>query len=55
MTNLPSLISKSLAAKLIIALTALIIVGVGISWYTLIRTGRNNLVHEAVKDATSYS
>ncbi len=55
MANLLSLISKSLAAKLIIALTSLVIVGVGISWYALIHTGRSNLIHEAVKDATSHS
>ena len=58
MTNLLTLISKiskSLAAKLIIALMSLIIVGVGISWYTLIHTGRKNLVHESVKDATENS
>ena len=55
MTNLLTLISKSLAAKLIIALMSLIIVGAGISWYTLIHTGRRNLIHEAVKDATEYS
>ena len=55
MTNLLTLISKSLAAKLIIALVSLIIIGVGISWYTLIHTGRKNLVQEAVKNATSYS
>ncbi len=55
MTNLLTSISKSLSAKLIIALMSLIIVGVGISWYTLIHTGRKNLTHEAVKDATEYS
>jgi len=55
MANLFTLISKSLAAKLIIALVSLMIVGVGISWYTLIHTGRKNLVQEAVKDATSYA
>jgi two-component system NtrC family sensor kinase len=55
MTNLLTVISRSLAAKLIIALTTLIIIGVGISWYTLIHTGRKNLVHEAVKDAASHS
>ncbi len=55
MTNLLSSISRSLAAKLILALVSLIIVGVGISWYTLIHTGRKNLVREAVKDASSYS
>lgn len=48
-------ISRSLAAKLIIALVSLIIIGGGISWYTLIRTGRENLINEAVKDAASYS
>ncbi len=55
MKNLLSLISRSLAAKLIIALTTLVTVGVGISWYTMIRSGRTNLVLEAVKDATSRS
>jgi two-component system, NtrC family, sensor kinase len=55
MANLLTFISKSLAAKLIIALMSLIIVGVGISWYTLIHTGRKNLTREAVKDATGYS
>ncbi len=55
MANLSSVISKSLAAKLIIALTTLIIIGVGISWYTLIHTSRKNLIQEAVKDADSYS
>ena len=34
---------------------SLIIVGVGISWYTLIHTGRINLINEAVKDAAGYS
>jgi len=53
--NLLTSISKSLAAKLIIALLSLIMVGVGISWYTLIHTGRTNLIHEAVKDASVYS
>lgn len=55
MTNVFTLISKSLAAKLIIALVSLIIIGGGISWYTLIHTGRKNLVNEAVKDAATYS
>jgi two-component system NtrC family sensor kinase len=55
LTNLLNIISKSLAAKLIIALMSLIIVGVGISWYTLIHTGRINLINEAVKDAAGYS
>ena len=55
MTNFLTFISRSLAAKLIIALVSLIIIGGGISWYTLIRTGRRNLVNEAVKDAASSS
>lgn len=53
--NLLTSISKSLAAKLIIALVLLIIIGGGISWYTLIHTGKENLINEAVKDAASYS
>lgn len=53
--NLLTSISKSLAAKLIIALVLLIVVGGGISWYTLIHTGKENLINEAVKDAASYS
>jgi two-component system NtrC family sensor kinase len=55
LTNLLTILSKSLAAKLIIALMSLIIVGAGISWYTLIHTGRINLINEAVKDAAGYS
>jgi len=55
MVNLLTSISKSLAAKLIVALILLIIIGGGISWYTLIHTGKENLINEAVKDATSYS
>ena len=59
MTNLLTFIfgsiSRSLAAKLIIALVSLIIIGGGISWYALIHTGRENLINEAVKDAASYS
>jgi two-component system NtrC family sensor kinase len=55
MSNLPTLISRSLAAKLIIALVSLILIGGGISWYTLIHTGRKHLITEAVKDAASYS
>ena len=55
MSNVLTFISRSLAAKLIIALVSLIIIGGGISWYTLIRTGRQNLINEAVKDAASSS
>ena len=55
MKNLLTLISKSLAAKLIIALVAIVTIGVGISWYTLIHAGGKNMIGEAVKDAASYS
>jgi signal transduction histidine kinase len=55
MTNLLNFISRSLAAKLIIAIAALIIIGGGISAYALIHAGRRNLVNEAVKDAASSS
>jgi len=55
MTNVLAFVSKSLAAKLILALVSLILIGGGISWYTLIRTGKANLINEAVKDAASYS
>lgn len=55
MTNLLTFLSRSLAAKLIVALVSLIIIGGGISWYTLIHTGRENLINEALKDAASYS
>ncbi len=55
MTNVLTFIAKSLAAKLIIVLVSLIVIGGGISWYTLIRTDRSNLINEAVKDAVSYS
>jgi two-component system NtrC family sensor kinase len=55
MTNVLTFISRSLAAKLIIALVSLLIIGGGISWYTLIHIGRKNLINEAVKDAATYS
>ena len=55
MTNVLTFISKSLAAKLIIVLVAFIIIGGGVSWYTLVRTDRTNRINEAVKDAVSYS
>lgn len=55
MTNHLAFISRSLAVKLIVAIVLLILVGGGISWYALIRTGRENLVNESVRDAASYS
>jgi two-component system NtrC family sensor kinase len=53
MTNLLTIISRSLAAKLILALALLIVIGGGISSYALIHAGRRNLVNEAVKDAAA--
>lgn len=55
MANLVTILSRSLAAKLIIALVSLVMVGVGVSWYTLISNARKNLIQEAVKDASSSS
>ena len=53
--NVRTFISKSLAAKLIVVLVSLIVIGGSISWYVLIRTERTNFINEAVKDAVSYS
>ncbi len=55
MRTLLASISKSLAAKLIVALLSLVIIGGGISWYMLIHASQVNLINEAVKDAASYS
>jgi two-component system NtrC family sensor kinase len=55
MPSVFTVISKSLAAKLIIALVSLIIIGGGISWYMLIHSGEKNLIKKAVKEAASYS
>jgi two-component system NtrC family sensor kinase len=48
-------ITRSLAAKLIIALGLLIVIGAGISWYALIKTAKKNLLNNAVGYAASYS
>ncbi|MDA8171889.1 MAG: ATP-binding protein [Nitrospiraceae bacterium] len=48
-------ITKSLAAKLIIALGLLIIIGAGTSWYTLINTEKKNLLNNAIQYAASFS
>lgn len=50
-----SLITKSLAGKLILAISLLIIIGGGISWYALINAGKKNLLNNAVKYTASYS
>ncbi len=48
-------ISKSLAGKLILSIGLLILLGGGISWYTLLSTGKRNLMKDALENATSYS
>ena len=48
-------ISKSLAGKLILSIGVLILLGGGISWYTLISTAKRNLMKDALENATSYS
>ena len=48
-------IPQSLAAKLILALGLLIVIGAGISWYTLIHTAQQNLMSDALRYAASYS
>lgn len=48
-------ISRSLAGKIIIAIGILIVLGGGISWYTLINTEKRHLFNDAVSYATSYS
>ncbi len=55
MANALSFISRSLAAKLIVALVSIILIGGGISWFALIHSGKKNLVNEAVRDAASYA
>jgi two-component system NtrC family sensor kinase len=55
MANLPAFISRSLAAKLIVAIASLVVLGGGVSWYALIHAGRTDMVKEAVKDAASSS
>lgn len=54
-TNHLHRISTSLAVKLILSLGVLILLGGGISWYTLISTGKRNLMKDALENATSYS
>ncbi len=48
-------IGKSLAAKLIFSIAALILIGGGVSWYLLISSTRENLIKDAVDDAAAYS
>jgi two-component system NtrC family sensor kinase len=48
-------ISSSLASKLILSLGILILLGGGISWYTLISSGKRNLMKDALQNAASSS
>lgn len=48
-------VRKSLAAKLIFSIAALILIGGGFSWYLLISGNRENLIREAIEDAAAYS
>ena len=48
-------IGKSLAAKLIFSIAALILIGGGLSWYLLISSTRENLIKDAIEDAAAYS
>lgn len=48
-------ITKSLAGKLIIAISLLIIIGGGISWYVLIHNEKNVLNNNAIQHTASYS
>ena len=48
-------VRKSLAAKLIFSIAALILIGGGFSWYLLISVNRENLIREAINDASAYS
>ncbi len=48
-------IQRSIAAKLILSIGILFFLGGGISWYTLISSGKRNLMRDALENATSYS
>jgi two-component system NtrC family sensor kinase len=48
-------IHRSIAAKLILSIGILFFLGGGISWYTLISSGKKNLMKDALENATSYS
>src|SRR3990172_11717609 len=48
-------IQRSIAAKLILSIGVLFFLGGGISWYTLISSGKRNLMQDALENATSYS
>lgn len=48
-------INRSLAGKLILSIGILILLGGGISWYTLISASKRNLKNDALENAASYS
>jgi two-component system NtrC family sensor kinase len=48
-------LQQSIAAKLILSIAVLFFFGGGISWYTLISSGKRNLMRDALENATSYS
>jgi len=48
-------IINTLAGKLIIAIGLLIIIGGGLSWYTLLDASKKNLTNDAIKYTSSYS
>jgi two-component system NtrC family sensor kinase len=55
-TNHPlNRIGKSLAAKLIFSIAALLLIGGGFSWYLLISSSKENLIKDAIKEAAAYS
>ena len=55
MRRLAAMPLRSLAFKLILACEALILIGGGISWYSLIRSGREELMADAVTSAATSS
>jgi two-component system NtrC family sensor kinase len=48
-------IGKSLAAKLIFSIAALILIGGGLSWHLLISNTKKNLIKDAIEDAAAYT
>lgn len=55
MTRFLHFVTKSITRKVILAICLLIISGVGVSWYVLITSGKNNLIKNAINYTASYS
>jgi diguanylate cyclase (GGDEF)-like protein/PAS domain S-box-containing protein len=55
MIRIANRIATSLAGKLIFTIGLLIMLGVSILWYTLITTGKSDLIKNAVRQTASYS